>query len=266
MRVALVQMTSVPDINLNIKFIKDFTKVAKNNGADLVLFPENCGFMGRGDEMQSNAYEESFHPVLIASKEIANKYNIFVLLGSIAVYPSKNNKTKLANRSLFIDRIGNVCGRYDKINMFDANISSKESYNESKNYKAGSKIEVVENELGKIGLTICYDIRFPKLYAKLSNKGCNIITIPSAFTKNTGKFHWEILLRARAIETSCWILAPAQIGNHYGKRETWGHSMVVDPWGTIVSEAGKNQKIIYADIDIDKSKNIKKIWGKNKFI
>ena len=146
--------------------------------------------------------------------------------------------------------------------MFDANISSKESYNESNRYNAGSEIVVVENELGKIGLTICFDIRFPELYRELSNRGCNIITIPSAFTVNTGKFHWEILLRARAIETSCWVLAPAQIGNHYNKRETWGHSMVIDPWGNIIVEATKKQKIIYADIDVNKSKEIKNIWGR----
>lgn len=262
MRVALSQMTSVPDLNLNIKFIEDSIKEAKNNGADLVLFPENCGFMGRGVDMLANACEEENHPTLIASRKAAKKNNIFVLLGSIAVFSSGTERSKLANRSLFIDKKGNICGRYDKINMFDANISSKESYNESNRYNAGSEIVVVENELGKIGLTICYDIRFPELYKELSNRGCNIITIPSAFTVNTGKFHWEILLRARAIETSCWVLAPAQIGNHYNKRETWGHSMVIDPWGNIIVEATQEQKIIYADIDVNKSKEIKNIWGR----
>ena len=262
MRVALSQMTSVPDLNLNIKFIEDSIKEAKNNGADLVLFPENCGFMGRGVDMLANACEEESHPTLIASRKAAKKNHIFVLLGSIAVFSSGTERSKLANRSLFIDKKGNICGRYDKINMFDANISSKESYNESNRYNAGSEIVVVENELGKIGLTICFDIRFPELYKELSNRGCNIITIPSAFTVNTGKFHWEILLRARAIETSCWVLAPAQIGNHYNKRETWGHSMVIDPWGNIIVEATQEQKIIYADIDVNKSKEIKNIWGR----
>ncbi len=262
MRVALSQMTSVPDLNLNIKTIQDNINIAKNNGAEFILFPENCGFMGKGTEMLSNAYEESMHPVLIAAREAANANSIFVLLGSIAVFPSKVNTGKLANRSLFIDRQGNIGGRYDKINMFDANISSKESYNESHRYIAGSEIVAVENELGKIGLTICYDIRFPNLYSKLSNMGCNIITIPSAFTVNTGKFHWETLLRARAIETSCWILAPAQIGKHYAKRETWGRSMVIDPWGNIIVKAKNKEKIIYAEVDINKSKEIKSIWGK----
>jgi len=261
MRVALAQMTSVPNLHKNIKFIEDNIIKAKKNNADLIVFPENCGFMGRGSEMFANAYEEAAHPVLIASRIAANNNNINVLLGSIAVL-SERSKNKLANRSIFLDRKGNISGRYDKINMFDANLSSKEKYNESNRYVAGEENVVLENELGKIGLTICFDIRFPELYQKLSNQGCNIITIPSAFTVKTGKFHWEVLLRARAIETSCWILAPAQIGEHYPKRKTWGHSMVVDPWGNIVVEAKNKQKLIYADLDLNRSNDIKKIWGK----
>ena len=262
MRVALAQMTSVPNLHLNIKFIEDNIIKAKKNNADLIVFPENCGFMGRGSEMFTNAYEEAAHPVLIASRIAANNNNINVLLGSIAVLSERSKKNKLANRSIFLNRKGTISGRYDKINMFDANLSKKEKYNESNRYDAGSKTVVVENELGKIGLTICFDIRFPELYQKLSRQGCNIITIPSAFTVNTGKFHWEVLLRARAIETSCWILAPAQIGEHYPKRKTWGHSMVVDPWGNIIVEAKNRQKLIYADLDLNRSNDIKKIWGK----
>ena len=262
MRVALAQMTSVPNLHLNIKFIEDNIIKAKKNNADLIVFPENCGFMGRGPEMFTNAYEEAAHPVLIASRIAANNNNINVLLGSIAVLSERSKKNKLANRSIFLDRKGSIAGRYDKINMFDANLSKKEIYNESNRYDAGSETVVIENELGRIGLTICFDIRFPELYQKLSHQGCNIITIPSAFTVNTGKFHWEVLLRARAIETSCWILAPAQIGEHYPKRKTWGHSMVVDPWGNIIVEAKNRQKLIYADLDLNRSNDIKKIWGK----
>ena len=262
MRVALAQMTSVPNLHLNIKFIEDNIIKAKKNNADLIVFPENCGFMGRGSEMFTNAYVEVAHPVLIASRIAANNNNINVLLGSIAVLSERSKKNKLANRSIFLDRKGSIAGRYDKINMFDANLSKKEKYNESNRYDAGSETVVIENELGRIGLTICFDIRFPELYQKLSHQGCNIITIPSAFTVNTGKFHWEVLLRARAIETSCWILAPAQIGEHYPKRKTWGHSMVVDPWGNIIVEAKNRQKLIYADLDLNRSNDIKKIWGK----
>ena len=154
MRVALAQMTSVPNLHLNIKFIEDNIIKAKNNNADLIVFPENCGFMGRGSEMFANAYEEAAHPVLIASRIAANNNNINVLLGSIAVLSERSKKNKLANRSIFLDRKGSIAGRYDKINMFDANLSKKESYNESHRYIAGSEIVAVENELGKIGLTI----------------------------------------------------------------------------------------------------------------
>ena len=262
MRVALAQMTSVPNLHLNIKFIEDNIIKAKKNNADLIVFPENCGFMGRGSEMFANAYEEAAHPVLIASRIAAKNNDINVLLGSIAVLSERSKNNKLANRSIFLDRKGTISGRYDKINMFDANLSKKEKYNESNRYDAGSEIVVIENELGRIGLTICFDIRFPELYQKLAHKGCNIITIPSAFTVNTGKFHWEVLLRARAIETSCWILAPAQIGEHYPKRKLGGHSSVIDPWGNIVIEAKSNQKLIYADLDLNRSNDIKKIWGK----
>ena len=178
MRVALAQMTSVPNLHLNIKFIEGSIIKAKKNNADLIVFPENCGFMGRGSEMFANAYEEAAHPVLIASRIAANNNNINVLLGSIAVLSERSKKNKLANRSIFLDRKGTVSGRYDKINMFDANLSSKEKYNESNRYAAGSETVVIENELGRIGLTICFDIRFPELYQKLSHH-CLLYTSPS---------------------------------------------------------------------------------------
>tara|TARA_B100000686_G_C16620933_1_gene879178 strand:+ start:156 stop:944 length:789 start_codon:yes stop_codon:yes gene_type:complete len=261
MKVALVQMTSVPDIHKNISFISESIIKAKNNKADIVLFPENCGFMGTGKLMQKNASYEKNHLVLKASKELAKKYRIFVLLGSIAVLKIRNNNLKMANRSYLIDDRGEVLVKYDKINMFDVVISKNEVYRESDRYHAGENIVNVESKLGNFGLSICYDIRFPDLYSKLVKRGVNIITIPSAFTVDTGKAHWEILLRSRAIETSCWVLAPAQVGNHYDNRNTWGHSMIIDPWGRIVEEANKNIGIIYANIDVNFSNKTKKKWG-----
>lgn len=261
MKVALVQMTSVPDIKTNINFISNSIIKAKNNFADIVLFPENCGFMGPGKLMFDNARYEKSHLVLKSSKELAKKYNIFVLLGSIAVLKKINNILKMVNRSYFIDNKGKIIGKYDKIHMFDATISRNEIYKESDRYHAGSKIVNVKNKLGNFGLSICYDLRYPELYTKLVERGVDIITIPSAFTLNTGKDHWRVLLRSRAIETSCWVLAPAQVGNHYGQRITWGHSMVIDPWGRVVSEAGKKKGIIYANIKRSLSKKIKSNWG-----
>ena len=261
MKVALVQMTSVPDIETNINYISNSIIKAKNNYADIVLFPENCGFMGPGKLMFDNASFEKSHLVLKSSRELAKKNNIFVLLGSIAVLKKYNNNIKMANRSYFIDNKGKIIGIFDIIHMFDAIISKNEIYRESDRYHAGTKIINVKNKLGNFGLSICYDLRFPDLYNKLLKRGVDIITIPSAFTVNTGKDHWKVLLRSRAIETSSWVLAPAQVGNHYGKRVTWGHSMVIDPWGRVVSEAGKNECIIYANIKKDLSRKIKSSWS-----
>tara|TARA_B100000073_G_C23390232_1_gene434784 strand:- start:111 stop:587 length:477 start_codon:yes stop_codon:yes gene_type:complete len=156
--------------------------------------------------------------------------------------------------------MGEIIGKYDKIHMFDVMVSKKEVYRESDSYFAGERIVNVESNLGNFGLSICYDIRFPELYSKLVKRGANIITIPSAFTVDTGKAHWEVLLRSRAIETSCWVLAPAQIGNHYGKRNTWGHSMIIDPWGRVLKEANNYTGIIYANIDVSLSQKIRSTW------
>lgn len=260
MKVALVEMTSLPKLNVNLKTIVNSIRISSKNNADMVVFPENCSCLGPSSIMLKNAEIEADHPVLCAASLAAKKYGIYVLLGSIAVFRSKANKNKMQNRSILVDRKGKVIARYNKINMFDAKISDKEVYRESNRYTPGKKVVVANTEFGKIGLSICYDLRFPNMYKILSEKGANIITIPSAFTITTGRAHWEILLRARAIENSCWILAPAQVGTHYGKRSTWGHSMIVDPWGKIVIENKGNQGIIYGDIDINKSEKIKNIF------
>ena len=261
MKVALVQMTSLPDIKKNISFMTESILQAKSKSSDLVLFPENCGYMGPGKMMRLNATLEKNHPVLNMAINYAKKYSISILLGSIAVLKTKNRNLKMANRSYFIDDAGNILGKYDKIHMFDAIVSKNESYKESDSYHAGDKIVNVNSNIGNFGLSICYDIRFPELYIKLAKRGANIITIPSAFTVDTGRAHWRILLRSRAIETSSWVLAPAQIGNHYGKRKTWGHSMVIDPWGRVIAEADENDNIIYADIDIALSQKVRSVWS-----
>ena len=304
MKVALVQMTSLPDIKKNISFMTESILQAKSKSSDLVLFPENCGYMGPGKMMRSNATLEKNHPVLNMAINYAKKYSISILLGSIAVLKTKNRNIKMANRSYFIDDAGNILGKYDKIHMFDAIVSKSESYKESDSYHAGDKIVNVNSNIlsagyfiiwihinifyiiiiyfifnkiiiiyifiknfnvnsniGNFGLSICYDIRFPELYIKLAKRGANIITIPSAFTVDTGRAHWRVLLRSRAIETSSWVLAPAQIGNHYGKRKTWGHSMVIDPWGRVIAEADENDNIIYADIDIALSQKVRSVWS-----
>ena len=261
MKVALVQMTSLPEINLNIDKIVSSVKAASLNDADMVLFPENCSCLGPGKIIQKYACLEKEHPALEAAIASAKENNIYVLLGSIAVFPDNGDKSKMQNRSLLINREGKVVARYNKINMFDAEISKNEFYRESDRYLPGKIVSIVKTEFGKIGLSICFDLRFPELYKTLCSKGANIITVPSAFTKTTGEAHWEVLLRARAIENSVWILAPAQVGNHYGNRYTWGHSMVVDPWGKIIDQNSGLKEIIYADIDVNISSKTKSIFA-----
>ena len=261
MKVALVQMTTYPEIDCNIKNILTSISAASKRKADMVFFPENCACLGPGKIMKKFANFEREHPALKAATVAAKNNNIYVLLGSIAVFPDKGDQTKMQNRSILINSNGCVIARYNKINMFDVEISKNEFYRESDRYIPGKTTTIVKTEFGKIGLSICYDLRFSNLYKKLSEKGANIITVPSAFTKTTGRAHWEVMLRARAIENSVWIIAPAQVGHHYGNRYTWGHSMVVNPWGKIIQQSKRLKEIIYADIDVNLSSKTKKVFS-----
>ena len=174
------------------------------------------------------------------------KKKTHILVGSI---PFRKKNLKFLNRSILIDFKGNEIEYYDKINLFNVNLSSKEKYLESKNYDKGNKIKVAKLPYGKIGLSICYDIRFPKLYRDLTKKGADFLSIPAAFTYTTGLAHWHCLVRSRAIENGCFVFAPAQVGRHENGRKTYGHSMIVDPWGKIISSANEKKGIIYARVD-----------------
>jgi deaminated glutathione amidase len=162
----------------------------------------------------------------------------------------KVSADKAANRSFLIDRRGDVVARYDKIHMFDVDLANGESYRESRSYRAGELAVVADLPWGRIGITVCYDLRFPALYRALAEAGASFLSIPAAFTKQTGEAHWHVLMRARAIENGCFVFAAAQGGKHENGRETFGHSLVVDPWGTIVAEAGSEPGVIVADIDV----------------
>ena len=188
--------------------------------------------------------------------DTAKKKSINILVGSLAL-KQNNNEEKFVNRSFFIDMSGKVLGKYDKLHMFDVTISETEKYTESSNFSAGKNAKVVSTRIGKFGLSICYDVRFPHLYRGLSKRGAQLLTVPAAFTVPTGKAHWEILLRARAIENGAFVIAPAQAGTHNftdgGSRKTYGHSMVVDPWGTVLVNAkGNTNSISYFSCDISK--------------
>ena len=248
LRLACAQITSTPDLDANLADLARHMRAASDAGADLVAFPENAPMLAPASVMQAAAAPETRHPGVRAVCAAAREAGIWVLLGSLAVEP-EDSDGRLANRSLLIDASGAVVQRYDKIHMFDADPASGESYRESERYRPGSCAATADTPWGLLGMTVCYDIRFPELYRTLALAGAWFLSVPSAFTRPTGQAHWKILLRARAIETGCWVFAPAQCGTHYGRRRTWGHTMVVDPWGRVVAEADEEPTLVFADLD-----------------
>lgn len=249
-RVACLQLTSTPDLAATVESCQSMIEDAHREGAAFVCTPENTPILAGRRDLTATAVEESRHPAVEAFRETAAKCGIWVLVGSVAVAGTQG---KLANRSLLINDSGEIRARYDKIHMFDVDLDGGERYRESDNYQPGSEACLVNTPWGGLGMTICYDLRFPALYRTLAQAGAQILTIPSAFTRPTGKAHWHVLLRARAIETGCFVLAPAQCGVHYGKRATYGHSLIIDPWGEVLADAGDEKPgLIFADLDLTK--------------
>jgi predicted amidohydrolase len=246
-RIGLVQMRSGRSPQHNIEAAVKLIGEARNGGADYVLTPEMTNIIENDRErMFSAIVAEEHDPSLIALRELARARGMFIHVGSLAI---KVSPEKAANRSFLIDRKGDIIARYDKIHMFDVDLANGERYRESRNYRAGEVAVVAELPWGRVGLTVCYDLRFPALYRALAEAGAAFLTIPSAFTRPTGEAHWHVLLRARAIETSCFVLAAAQGGIHESGRETYGHSLVVDPWGRVLAEGTTEPGVIFADID-----------------
>jgi len=246
-RVGLIQMRSgrTPQANLDaaLKLIGE----AKDAAADYVQTPEMTNVMEvNRQRLFSTLVDENADLCLAAFRELARKLAIFVHIGSLAI---KVSPDKAANRSFLIDREGEIAARYDKIHMFDVDLAGGESYRESNNFRPGEIGIVTDLPWGRLGLTVCYDLRFPALYRALAEAGSSFLAVPSAFTQQTGEAHWHVLLRARAIENGSYVFAAAQGGKHENGRETFGHSLVVDPWGRIVAEAGNEPGIVMADID-----------------
>jgi len=248
-KVACVQTNSTSSINENVESASSLITSSARAGADLILVPENVVMM---DVKKSNIFTKSSlereHFAVSIFKQLARRLKIFLLIGSLAVRKSPRSKM-IFNRSILLNNKGNIVARYDKIHMFDARLKNNESYSESKIYRAGNNAVLARVPWGILGMTICYDLRFPGLYRKLAQRGACFFSVPSAFTKFTGKDHWHVLLRARAIENGCFIFAPAQCGKHSGNRETFGHSLIVDPWGKIIAEAKNDIGYILANID-----------------
>jgi len=255
-RAAAVQMNSQPDVDLNFEKARHWIRAASNEGADLVGLPEYFSFLGNLIERRERAEEIATrsHQFL---REMAAEFSVYLLGGTIPV-PAGNNKTY--NRSLLFNPEGDVVASYDKIHLFDVELSNNEQYRESDDIKPGKNRPVTysTNRLGILGLSICYDLRFPELYRTLMDEPADLITVPSAFTATTGKDHWEPLLRARAIENTVYMFAPAQTGSHGENRTTHGHAMIIDPWGTIIADAGTETGIAVASIESERIDQIRK--------
>jgi predicted amidohydrolase len=246
-RAACVQLRSSDDVQENIRITSELVREAKGKGAQFVATPENTTLMAPdGGAKLAQSYDEASDPALPAFSRLAEELGIWLLVGSLAI---KVSDSKTANRSFLIDPKGRVAARYSKIHLFDVDLPSGEKYRESNTVAGGDEAVVADLPWGRIGLTICYDLRFPQLYRALAKKGAFLLTVPSAFTETTGKAHWHVLLRARAIENGAFVLAPAQGGTHANGRKTYGHSLIIAPWGEILAEGGTEPGVFIADID-----------------
>ncbi len=254
--IAAVQLNSQPDLSLNLEKAYDGIKKAAKGGAKFVGLPENFAFLGNMDRRIEESVRISTRAESFLS-DTAAEFGIYLLGGS---FPALAASGKVYNRSLLVDPEGEEQARYDKIHLFDVDLEGDESYRESDYVQAGSTEPAVfaSNEIGSIGLTICYDLRFPELYRALSSKGADILTVPSAFTSKTGQDHWRPLLRARAIENTAYVFAPAQTGIHGPKRSTHGHSLIIDPWGRVLADGGDEEGVIFARIKPELLEKVRK--------
>lgn len=249
MKIALIQTNCGEDEGANIAANLALVEQAAKGGAKFVALPENAFLMlAQGGDAAYPPYHAENHAGVVAVKALAKQHGVWVLIGSVALLDEATGKRR--NTSILINDGGEVAARYDKIHLFDVDLPNGESYRESARIAGGEKAVVVDSPLGALGLSICYDVRFPQLYRRLAQKGARVFTVPAAFTYTTGQAHWEVLLRARAIENGAFVLAPAQCGTHAGGRKTWGHSMVIDPWGKILAQAGHEVGIVEAELNL----------------
>jgi deaminated glutathione amidase len=246
-KAAMIQMRSGLTPGANSDDAARMIGEAKSAGADYVLTPEMTNILAaRREQLFSVVVEEEADTSLATLREVARKLGIYVHIGSLAI---KISPDRAANRSFLIGPKGDILARYDKIHMFDVDLAGGESYRESRNYRPGELAVLADLPWGRMGLTVCYDLRFPALYRALAEAGATMLAIPSAFTKQTGEAHWHVLMRARAIENGSFVFAAAQGGKHENGRDTYGHSLIVDPWGSIIAEGGTEPGVIMAEIN-----------------
>lgn len=243
---AAIQMTSVPDLGKNLAQAEELIDLAVRRGAEAIGLPENFSFLGEESEKvrQASTIAEQSEKFL---KTMAQRYQVTLLGGG---FPVPVSNTLVYNTAILVNPNGQEVARYQKVHLFDVNVPDGNTYQESSTVKAGTVLPPIyqDEKLGTIGLSVCYDVRFPELYRHLSYKGAEVVFVPAAFTAYTGKDHWQVLLQARAIENTYYVIAPAQTGRHYGMRQSHGHATIVDPWGAILADAGDKPGVAIAEI------------------
>ena len=252
-KVAGIQMASGPNVAANLSEAERLIEIAVDQGAKLVVLPEYFSIMGLKDtDKVEVAEKEGDGPIQHFLYELAKKHDVWIVAGSIPLQAKVAGKVR--NACLVYDNAGRVVARYDKIHLFGFE-RGEESFDESRTIAPGSEVVVLDSPLGRVGLSVCYDLRFPELYRAMGE--CSLLVVPSAFTYTTGRAHWEILLRGRAIENQCYVLAAAQGGQHENGRRTWGHSMLIDPWGEIVAQHAEGEAIVMGRFDPDQLQSVR---------
>ncbi len=248
-RAAIIQLNAKPVIQDNLREAEALIRAAAKDGAKLIVTPENtCRMRASIEDKLATSHAQADHPAIPVFAKLAKELGVTLVVGSLS---SIRDGEKLANRSFLFRKDGSIAATYDKMHMFDVDLPNGDKYRESDTNRAGDKVVMGEADGLKIGMSVCYDVRFPQLYRKLAQQGAEILTVPSAFTVPTGKAHWHVLLRARAIENGAFVMAAAQAGEHEGGRATWGHSMIIDPWGKVLIEIQKDSPgFACADLDL----------------
>ena len=248
-KAACVQLNAGNDLAVNLRAIEGSVREAAAHGAQLVTLPEYAALLdGSGRVMRENSFAEDVHPALATCRALARETGVWLLAGSVTI---RIDDSSMANRSFLFGPDGAVVARYDKIHMFDVTLPSGKVIRESSAYRPGDRAVMAQTPWGLMGMTVCYDLRFPQLFRALARAGALFLTVPASFQRETGVAHWHSLLRARAIENLAYVVAPAMCGEHPGGRSTYGHSLIIDPWGTIIAELGTEPGICYADINPD---------------
>ena len=257
MRAAIFQMTSGIDPAANAAAIVEMAGRAAEQGADMLFTPEMAGYLDRNRARAADTLRsEADDPVLNAVREAAARHGLWVHLGSLPL-KEEGGDGRWVNRSFMIDDKGGIRARYDKIHLFDVDLATGESWRESSVYRPGEEVVAVDTPWARMGLSVCYDMRFPDLYRALTNAGATMLLMPAAFTVPTGKAHWHVLLRARAIEAGCFVIAAAQTGRHQDGRETYGHSLVIDAWGEVLLDMGEEAGLALAEIDLSRVEEVR---------